>query len=205
MARIRRLKSRSAIQERRLQTTISDISDKTRLLERQVSLSSDYAETERGTALTVRSPTLDCPVHEKQPAPQAVSQEPNRHMSLSQTILFENEPQPGLQEASGESPSAQKISIEKEAQQSRESSLSQKIFVTKESMDFRRIVPIDSIDSADQKYQTVGNRAFLSSPPLLASDLDPTYDSYIMDTLDLQLIEVMRPLGVEYGEEEASL
>jgi hypothetical protein len=38
-----------------------------------------------------------------------------------------------------------------------------------------------------------------------SEDMDDRYGSFLMDNLDLQLVEVLRPIGAEYGDEEVSL
>jgi len=55
---------------------------------------------------------------------------------------------------------------------------------------------------------TRGNRkkvSSVSSAPYYRMDDEPYHDSEVVDALDLQLIEVRRPLGAEYGPDEESL
>jgi hypothetical protein len=74
----------------------------------------------------------------------------------------------------------------------------------KEDVTTREIMPSVSQDSSTSEH-LYDKDYLIESPRLLASDLDPDYDNYILDTLDLKLVEVRRPIDAEYGEEEASL
>lgn len=62
-----------------------------------------------------------------------------------------------------------------------------------------------SCDSSTSEYLYDKDDPITRSPRPLASDFDPDYDNYILDTMDLQLVEVRRPIDAEYGEDEASL
>jgi hypothetical protein len=61
-------------------------------------------------------------------------------------------------------------------------------------------LPVD----AKSVVQSLGGSESPAFPRPVVSE-DETYESYMMDNLDLQLIEVRRPIGAEYGDDESSL